>query len=90
MNSPIKVGDLVQVVRGKPCCGYIGPKTGTYFIVTAIVNRGIKACPNCHKESVFIKLLDGSGQKGWRIERCERIPPLAELEQAEDKEELPA
>jgi hypothetical protein len=37
MNGNIKTGDLVMVVRGAPCCGFIGNwKFGETFLVDCI------------------------------------------------------
>ena len=36
MDKPISVGDLVQVVRGRWCCGHETWREGNIFTVTAI------------------------------------------------------
>ena len=87
MSEPIKVGDLVQVVRPTPC----GHNTvvGRVFVVKSI-SRGssFNWCLSCgHRWGPEDQAESGAyfGASLWRLKR---IPPLSELEGQRTEEKL--
>lgn len=72
MNKPISVGDMVMVVRRKPCCG--AGNLGFAFIVKK-VHTTIGHCMHCgdRHESTFA--VDESGEI-FRMSRLQKIPPI--------------
>ena len=90
MSEPIKVGDLVQVVRGMPCCGKITQLMGTVFKVSALVDNEGTTCITC---GAIVKRIDpisvrGHPQFAFQLSRLKRIPPLSELEGERTEETL--
>lgn len=81
--SAIKVGDLVQVVRGHVC------DLGRIFVVASInVSYVGWHCPHCPAESHdrCDWVDDGVAEKsGADINWVRRIPPLSELERDTEK-----
>ena len=88
MSEPIKVGDLVVVVRW-PCCG---KGLGVVDRVTSIfpTPRPFKhSCAWCHAETVEGTTVETEGYylpHSW----VRRIPPLSELEGEKRDEEITA
>ena len=80
MTSPLKVGDLVRVVKGCPICSFRG---GYIFTIEIIVNgMGGFFCTSC-LESIHPA---GRGAHGENVgyiplSWLRRIPPLGELEE---------
>lgn len=89
MSEPIKVGDLVVVVRPQVCCGST-KRLGAIFTAEYITG-GANYCANC--ETKFSNSVD-AWQRGmeWSmpVDRLKRIPPLNELEGVDEKETLHA
>ena len=92
MSEPIRVGDLVVVVRPSQCSGS-NHNLGLVFTVTDIKRGGeipgkCFFCGGDHPEydfALFAEMPDG-----WiPLRRLRRIPPLAELDEAERKIEEP-
>ncbi|MCR4300666.1 MAG: hypothetical protein NUV51_03575 [Sulfuricaulis sp.] len=85
--SEIKEGDLVQVVRW-PCCG-VG--LGGVFRVVEILSPNAGHC-KCGAPQPFEAHPVGAGipSKRWGapISWLKRIPPLAELDDVQTKEEI--
>ena len=77
-NRPIQVGDLVQVVRGMPCCGAVTPMQGHIFKVTGFKETKGK-CKNCSARANGWMSAKG-GMFPIDVPRLKRIPPLSELE----------
>lgn len=86
MSEPIKVGDLVQIVKPKPCCG--GGTLGFYFFVEAI-EPSDGCCTDCGA-FLFDKLAAlVPGEPGSvAVYRLRRVPPLSELEGERRDEKL--
>ena len=78
----IVAGDLVQVVRGMPCCGHPTPMQGHIFQVTYIYtgNPMGATCDYCDRGFKSGELLAKGGDKPIDVVRLKRIPPLDELE----------
>jgi len=89
MSEPIKVGDLVVVARGMPCCGTRTGREGTIFVVSSIVLCPDVICLVC-KAPLPPPTAFGSRWKGFDLQRLRKIPPLWELDETEHKDELPA
>ena len=88
MSEPIKVGDLVMVVRPASCCGH-ARRMGFAFVITRIHNGS--ECATCRIEHPGMAVAIGEGMaRGVRVPRLKRIPPLSELEGEKNKEELTA
>jgi hypothetical protein len=89
MSEPIKVGDLVQVVR--TCCADMTKFLGHIFTAAPPkydFSCGSGYCARCHYKSAGQFFYDGKRHFGeWRLKR---IPPLSELEGEKNKEELTA
>lgn len=93
MSEPIKVGDLVVVVKPGPCgCGQ-SESIGRIFRVGEIrpARNGCTECTRCGKltRSGAVALQTGE-RLVYGLYRLRRIPPLAELDSIERKEETPA
>jgi hypothetical protein len=88
VSEPIKVGDLVQVVRDRPC-GCRSPSLGTIFGVQQIRITSTR-CDQC--DAVFTDAPNAVCPAGvfTLTTRLKRIPPLGELEGEKRKEELTA
>lgn len=93
MNEPIKVGDLVQIVRAKPCGCRNG--LGAIFVVSSITTGADgHVCRVCH----FVWGQDRGGVSGINgyfdfcidPKRLKRIPPLDELEGEKRRDEVEA
>lgn len=91
MSEPIKVGDLVMVVRKADfgCCVAPGEDLGKIFVVCdlSITHFTCAICGARH----------GARLMAWRdkhwvfeLHRLKRIPPLGELEGVDEKETLHA
>lgn len=78
MSEPIKVGDLVVVVKPGPCCGTA--RTLGHVFCVAEIRVASGACCECGKvydhEAVAV-YPDGSGEP---LSRLKRIDPLPESE----------
>lgn len=87
MSEPIKVGDLVVVVKVRECCGNQGDIAHIYR-VTGLHHEGhCVYCKAAIKEPVA--LLDGE----WKckpLSRLKRINPLTESESTEHREVIEA
>ena len=95
MNEPIKVGDLVMVVRGHECVMQIAG--GVPFTVTALLSPtgGGWHCPVCNKRNAGPNVVGAEGfraskGRGLPLHWLKRIPPLSELEGEQRKEEINA
>ena len=88
-NSPIKVGDLVQVVRWD-CCGSL---LGNVYEVTKYFDTSgyrVGRCKDCQK------LVRINGRQAFKLSNgriayrneIKRIPPLSELEGQRTEESL--
>ena len=88
MSEPIKVGDLVQVVRPSICCKS-NYGLGDIFKVTDAFPRK-SDCAMCGA-SPFVMLLDGH-HSGLFCDsrRVKLIPPLEELDDVKRDEEITA
>lgn len=90
MSEPIKVGDLVCVVRDK-CCGR---RLGLTFVVGEIWDGGKRkgSCFYCgFKPREAIACSDNSPDSlGAPLSWLKRIPPLSELESEKREEKEPA
>lgn len=91
MSEPIRVGDLVQIVKPMPCCGRLGKHYGDTFTVSEIITtRFVNACAYCGARYAGTYAVDPADDLAAEVRRLKRIPPLSELESTETKEELPA
>lgn len=94
MDKPISVGDLVVVVKPKPCCGKGKPALGFVFRVLEIRKSKGLHCSGCGKQDAEQSLIAVSGEKHgknqmvYEIYRLKRIPPLDELEGEKTQENL--
>jgi hypothetical protein len=91
MSEPIKVGDLVQIVKPLDCsCGMPSKIIGRVFRVSQIFPLVDSWCAGCfrpHPTTACAEGLDGGGKK-VPLYRLKRIPPLPELEGKETNEDL--
>jgi len=93
MSERIEVGDLVMVVRW-PCCGFgLGSIGHVSEIFTArnLGHQGVR-CDNCSRENVAgaDDLIADIGDTFAPVAWLRKIPPLADLESIDTKEEIPA
>ena len=87
MSEPIKPGDMVQIVRPTYCCGS-DEKLGLVFRVERMEADVLRCnCGHVHPREVHVEL-----PNGWWIElsRLKRIPPLFELDDVRQDEEITA
>lgn len=87
MSGPIKVGDLVMVVRPAPCCGGTGSAMGRIHRVSGFYPY--IECVACKAIVLDAALLDGRFV-GQPLCRLKRIDPLTDPESIEHREELTA
>jgi hypothetical protein len=96
MSEPIKVGDLVMIVRGHECA--VRLKGGIPYTVTAIVPQvgGGWYCNACNTKDhaphdLFGAALWHTGHgNGMPLSWLKRIPPLSELDDVKNDEEITA
>lgn len=89
MSEPIKAGDLVQVVR--PCCSH--QLDQTIFVVGEVVpSPCIAFCRGCGHEAPAGTLVARVEESaiGKELAWLKRIPPLSELEDEKQREEIEA
>lgn len=86
MSEPIKVGDLVQVVRGHEC------DLGNTGIALEIETWDFWSCPKCHafKRGPFLGVTMRLPVSGAPLSWLKRIPPLGELGDVKRDEEITA
>ena len=86
MSEPIKVGDLVMVVR--VCCSEYAGKLGTIHTVLKI-HSSESQCNKCKTLSTGTHLIAAEHQhKGAHISWWKRIPPLSKLEGEQSQESI--
>lgn len=88
MDKPIKVGDLVMVVKATPCCG-IYQTTHPVFRVSGF-EKDYFHCRFCGQGRKV--LAANVADTFWLcdVDRLKRIPPLSELEGERRDEEITA
>lgn len=86
MSEPIKVGDLVVVVKPKECCGQVSEANGTAFVVNGF-SMGVWHCAWCGVPRQA-ELAHGGSYKRIETYRLKRIPPLSELEGQPTQEDM--
>ena len=87
MSEPIKVGDLVVVVKPTPCCRDTSA-IGEHHTIIALVG-GLGRCNFCgHYETMLDAKV--SVNTYFDLHRLKRIPPLSELEGEKRDEEITA
>jgi len=89
MSEPIKVGDLVVVIRGPYCCNS-PERLGIHFTVKSIFTEqdATVICRYCRATRNGGSLVASTGLGyGIYLSRLKRIPPLAELETQRQTEE---
>lgn len=87
MAEPIKVGDLVVIVRPTPCCGKTN-SLGIVFITAPALP--FTDCTHCgvRVEGPAMKVV--GREDYYLISRLKRIPPLSGLEGEKRDEEITA
>ena len=88
-DKPISVGDLVMIVKAKPC--WHG-RVGLVFRVEDIDRScGINWCSECRATwGPYPQALFDGGSKGATLNRLKRIPPPEELGIVDEKTEEPS
>lgn len=88
MSEPIKRGDLVMVIRD--CCGrYLGD---TFTVAESRVGFGNVYCDFCrtyHPYGTLFFRRNGT-RRGYPVDWLKRIPPLFELDDVKQDEEIHA
>ena len=91
MSEPIKVGDLVQVIKQASCGCH--EHLGHVFVVEEVLPAWADGyCTKCRRTIIP----SGEMVAAWpdwgytELSRLKRIPPLSELESEKNKEELTA
>ena len=84
-DRPITIGDLVQIVRPKPCgCTNV---IGLVFIVKSLdCTHRLNRCGNCN--STYGPLPQAEGEIRAPLTTLKRIPSLEELEGAKTDEPM--
>lgn len=92
MSEPIKVGDLVMVVKPPPCgC----TRTVGWIFTVQSFGRWTGYCNSC-KSGYPISVMAESGipwvlnTYAFSLDRLKRIPPLSELDDVKQDEEITA
>jgi hypothetical protein len=87
--SAIKVGDLVMVVRGMPCCGRDTRALGMTYVVGKIYEYQNHYCSYCKAPlGTGLAAVASGSNVGVANHRLKRIPPLDELERDQIVKEL--
>ena len=86
MDKPISVGDLVQVVKPRVCCGDASG-LGKVFKVGGFHTGSF--CMACGIVAVDVAEIAGDF-RSCEISRLKRIPPLEELDDLKRDEEITA
>ena len=86
MSKEIKVGDLVQVARGMPCCDATTPMQGHIFNVSGFKEVAGR-CKTCGARA-YAEMAAVGGQLPVDVVRLKRIQPLEELEGQRTEEKL--
>lgn len=87
MDKPIRVGDLVMIVKSQPCCNLAG-SVGLIFTVLKI-GKERTYCSACSKISFDI-MVYGEDDIPCFLSRVKKIPPLSETDDVEIKEVIEA
>jgi hypothetical protein len=92
--SEIKVGDLVAVIR-YPCCGaYLGVIMQVTRLTHTFEDYQCEKCRHWHGLNHIDSAIDDNKVRGtgrhFPLAWLRKIPPLAELNEVERKEETPA
>lgn len=86
MDKPISVGDLVQVIKPRPCCGL--PDTlGRILTVTRVAKKFLR-CTSCGERRPNVNAFLLSDNLSYEALRLKRIPPLSELESEKNDSKL--
>ncbi len=83
MSESIKVGDLVQVIKPKLCCGEVTPMLGRIFTVARTYTKSHGRCSFCGAVRSRCGVLMASSTHttpGFHVERLKLLPALAEFE----------
>jgi hypothetical protein len=88
--SDIKIGDLVMIVRPRPCCNNTD-KIGHPFTVELPIDRKeLVVCRNCgHKEKNDHRFVKLSGGSYCFLSRLKKIEPLKDHEVIADYFKVP-
>src|SRR5260221_6522076 len=89
-DNAIRVGDLVRVARGMPCCGHPTGAEGMIFAVRSIEHTYGEYCDFCNRLDPEDVANGCAGRLGIDLSRLRKIPDLWELDEAERKESLSA
>jgi hypothetical protein len=92
MSEPIKVGDLVIVVGDIKCrCNFPSRYFGLVFRVSRIKRYFMTYCQLCKGDVGEATLCFEDGEdSGFATYRLKRIPPLEELDDVKQDEEITA
>ena len=87
--EPIKVGDLVMIVKVRECCPEHTAWGLPYRVIR--IQHGRFRCSFCNKEhDRKLTIAWGSGTVGADLLRIKKIPPFPELESEKRDEEITA
>jgi hypothetical protein len=89
MSEKIEVGDLVVVWRLTPCCGKGAERVGQIFLVRSFTTAA-NCCHFCGRSRTELLARGPDGFRPIRLSRLKRIPPLADLDREDRREEIPA
>lgn len=85
--SAIKAGDLVVVIRARPCCG-VGNHVGRPYRVVAL-DRYVGQCSECGAPVDYTRARSPV-DVGYNVARLQKIGPLTEPESVERDTEVTA
>ncbi len=83
-DNVIRVGDLVAVVAGSPCCGS-SRKIGSVFTVANIAPGALGRCQSCGAGLLTTLYVSGSGM-GHTLTELQKIQPPKQKADSEKKE----
>ena len=89
MIDPIKVGDLVVVVKATPCCNVYRPLK-TIFMVEEIRKDINSNCVWCKKTRQVICVYYPDSDMIIDIDRLKKIPPAEKLGLVNEREKVKA
>lgn len=90
MSEPIKVGDLVVVVKPSACHGGVRDIGHTFVASEVYRAPEMSRCDYCKVHHGPSELVAWDGAFEWPLRRLKRIPPFPELKDEKRDEEITA
>ena len=90
VSEPIKIGDLVVVVRPAPCCGKSDRLGHFYTVIDGPRTEFVRCECGSRRPNTNSVTLDDPNESSCQVFRLKRIPPFPELKDERHDEEIEA